>query len=229
MAIEAHPRRKPGRPARLSRDKVLASALALADAEGLAAVTMQRVARTLRAEPMSLYRHVRNKDDLLDGLVDLVYAEIELPSPDEPWRPAMRRRAISARRVLLTHSWAVSLMESRSHPGPANLAHHEAVVGNLFNAGFSAAMAVRAYNLVDSYIYGFTLQEHQLPFESTQELAELAPEMLQTFPDGAYPHLETVATKLVAAGFRYADEFEYGLDLILAGIERDVSHGDPRA
>jgi AcrR family transcriptional regulator len=225
MAIEAHARRKPGRPARLSRDQVLASALALADAEGLAAVTMQRVARALRAEPMSLYRHIRNKDDLLDGLVDLVYAEIVLPSPDEPWRRAMRRRAISARDVLLDHPWAVSLMESRTHPGRANLDHHDAVVGNLFAAGFSATMAVRAYNLVDSYIYGFTLQEHQLPFESTQELGELAPEMLHAFPDGEYPNLVTVANELVAAGFRYADEFEYGLDLILDGIERDVAAG----
>ena len=223
MATEALERRRPGRPARLSRDQVLGAALALADAQGLGAVTMQRVAHALGAEPMSLYRHVRNKDDVLDGLVDLVYAEITLPAPDEPWRPAMRRRAISARAALLKHPWAVSLMESRTHPGPANLAHHDATVGNLFAAGFSATKAVRAYNLVDSYIYGFTLQEHQLPFDSTQELAELAPEMLTAFPAGQYPNLVVVATELVSAGFRYADEFEYGLDLILDGIERDQS------
>jgi AcrR family transcriptional regulator len=225
MATEAFERRRPGRPARLSRDQVLHAALALADAEGIGAVTMQRVARALGAEPMSLYRHIRNKDDLLDGLVDLVYAEITLPAPDEPWRSASRRRAISAREALVKHPWAVSLMESRTHPGPANLAHHDATVGNLFAAGFSALMAVHAYNLIDSFVYGFALQEHQLPFESTQELADLAPEMLHAFPGGQYPHLERVASELVGAGFRYGDEFEYGLDLILDGVERDLATG----
>jgi AcrR family transcriptional regulator len=223
MATDALERRRPGRPARLSRDQVLRAALSLADAEGIGAVTMQRVARALGAEPMSLYRHIRNKDDLLDGLVDLVYAEITLPHPEEPWRSATRRRAISAREALLRHSWAVSLMESRTHPGPANLAHHDATVGNLFAAGFSGPMAVHAYNLVDSFVYGFALQEHQLPFESTQDLAELAPEMLQAFPEGQYPHLERVATELVGAGFRYGDEFEWGLELILDGIERELA------
>jgi AcrR family transcriptional regulator len=221
MTTQAPPRRRPGRPARLSRDQILRAALEIADADGMGGLTMQRVARALGAEPMSLYRHVRNKDDLLDGLIDLVYAEIVLPSPDEPWRAAMRRRAISARDVLIRHPWAVSLMESRTNPGPANLAHHDAVVANLFASGFDGVEATHAYNLVDSLIYGFTLQEHQLPFETTQELATLPAELLQTFPDGAYPNLERVGRELVGAGFRYADEFEYGLDLILDGIERD--------
>jgi AcrR family transcriptional regulator len=225
MAIEGSGRRRPGRPARLSRDGILRAALEIADAEGISAVTMQRVARASNAEPMSLYRHVRNKEDLLDGLVDLVYTEIDLPTPDEPWRAAMRRRAISARDALLRHPWAVSLMESRAHPGPANLAHHDAVVANLFAGGFNAMTAVRAYNLVDSYIYGFTLQVHQLPFDPSQQLAELPAEMLTAFPAGQYPNLETVARDLVAAGFRYIDEYEAGLDLILDGIERGRPSG----
>ena len=218
-------RRRPGRPARLSRDSVLLAALAIADADGIDAMTMQRVARRLGAEPMSLYRHVRNKEDLLDGLVDLVYAEIWIPAPTDPWQDAVRRRAGSAREVLLRHPWAVGLLESRAHPGPANLAHHDAVVSNLIAAGFTAANSTHAYNLVDSYVFGFAIQEVSLPIAATQDLSTVAPEMLAAFPSGRYPNLEAVAEELAAAGFRYADEFDYGLDLVIDTIERNV----PRA
>jgi AcrR family transcriptional regulator len=220
LNAEAPPRRRPGRPARLNRDQVLRAALEIADQDGLDAVTMQRVANAIGAEPMSLYRHVRNKDDLLDGLVDLVFAEIDVPSPAQGWRAAMRRRATSARQVLRRHRWAVGLMESRSHPGPATLAHHDAVLGILLGAGFSPEAATRAYNLVDSYVYGFSLQEQSLPIADPDDLVEIAPEMLAQYEAGAYPNLATVATALVASGFRYADEFEPGLDLILDGLER---------
>ena len=220
MATNATGRRRAGRPARLSRDQVLNAALEIADADGIEAVTMQRVAHAIGAEPMSLYRHVANKDDLLDGLVDLVYAEIAVPSPDEPWRAASRRRATSAREVLRRHSWAIVLMESRARPGPANLAHHDAVLANLFAAGFSPGQATRVYNLIDSYIYGFAIQEKTLPISSEAELATLGPEMLNQFGPDAYPHLAAVAEALIGAGFRYADEFEPGLDLILDGLER---------
>ncbi len=220
MTAEAPSRRGPGRPPRLSREQVLAAALSIADAEGIEAVTMGRVARSVGAEPMSLYRHVQNKEDLLDGLVDLVFAEMELPSPTEPWRDGARRRAISARLVLRRHPWAVALLESRLHPGPANLAHREAVLTNLFAAGFSPTMATRAYNILDSYIYGFALQEHTLPVADPEDLVEIAPEMLAQYAEGRFPNLARVATELVASGFRYADEFEPGLDLILDGLER---------
>jgi AcrR family transcriptional regulator len=220
MTTEAPARRGPGRPARIDRDQVLRAALDLADRNGLEAVTMQRVARAVGAEPMSLYRHVRNKDDMLDGLVDIVFARIDVPTADEPWREAMRRRATSARQVLRRHPWALGLLESRSQPGPANLAHHEAVLANLFRAGFSPAAAVRAYNLVDSYVYGFALQEHTLPIADPDDLVEVAPEMLAQYAAGKYPNLAAVATELVASGFRYGDEFEPGLDLILEGLER---------
>ena len=131
--------RRPGRPARLSRAQILGAALELADRDGLEAVTMQRIARAIGAEPMSLYRHVRNKEDLLDGLVDLVFAEIELPSPEDPWKVAMRRRAVSVREALGRHPWAIGLMESRTHPGPATLAYHNALLANLIRPyrGFS--------------------------------------------------------------------------------------------
>jgi hypothetical protein len=170
---------------------------------------------------MSLYRHVTNKDDLLDGLTDLVFAEIEDPSPDAPWREAMRRRALSAREVLLRHPWAVGLLESRMHPGPANLAHHDAVLANLFAAGFTSATATHAANLLDSFVYGFVIQETTLPVSTPEQLQELGPEILAAYPAGVYPNLERAARELIGAGFRYADEFMYGLDLILDGLERD--------
>lgn len=219
MDNAARDRRRSGRRARLSRDRILRAALELADQDGIEAVTMQRVGHVLGAEAMSLYRHVENKDDLLDGLVDLVFAEVSLPSPDEAWRDAMRRRAVSMREALLRHPWAVGLLESRSHPGPTTLAHHEACLATLFAAGFSPALATRVYNILDSYVYGFALQESTLPIDTSESLGELAPEILAQYTSGRYPHLEAVAQALVASGFRYADEFLPGLDLILDALE----------
>jgi AcrR family transcriptional regulator len=212
--------RRPGRPARLSRDRVLRAAMDLADEGGLEAVTMQRIGEQVGAEAMSLYRHVRNKDDLLDGIVDLVFAEIELPPAGVGWKTAMRERAGSARSVLARHPWAVGLMESRSQPGPANMGHHDAVLGILFAAGFSGLDATHAYNLLDSYIYGFALQERGLPFGNQEELAELGDSMFQELPAGMFPNLQRVAGELIESRFDYADEFEFGLDLILDALER---------
>ena len=210
--------RRPGRPARLSREGVLRAALAVADDGGLEALTMQRIAEQVDAEAMSLYRHVRNKEDLLDGLVDIVYAEMELPRPGSDWRTAMRDRATSARDVLRRHPWAISLMESRSSPGPANLRHHDAVSAALLDAGFSSVETTHAYNLLDSFIYGFVIQETTLPFGTPEEM-EVAASMLHGSSPDEYPHLRQIATELLAGGFAYADEFEFGLDLILDGLE----------
>jgi AcrR family transcriptional regulator len=209
-----------GRSARLSRDRVLQAAVALADADWMEALTMRNLARTVDAEAMSLYRHVRDKDDILDGIVDLVYAEIPLPGPGTPWLAAMRERAVATRAVLRRHRWAVGLMESRRLPGPANLRHHDAVVGILTGAGFDARSATHAYNVIDSYIYGFVLQELSLPFGSADEMAEVGAEMLAGADPDAYPNLARVTTELLAAGFDYADEFEIGLDLVLDAIRR---------
>jgi len=220
--MEAIANRRPGRPARLSRESVLRAAVNVADEGGLDALTMQRVGEQVGAEAMSLYRHVRNKEDLLDGIVDLVYAEMELPPAGAEWRSAMRDRAISAREVLRRHPWALSLVESRSSPGPANLRHHDAVSGVLLAAGFSSAMTTHAYNLLDSYIYGFVLQETTLPFATQEEMGAMAESMMGDAWE-IYPNLGRVASELMAAGFAYADEFEYGLDLILDGIERAVA------
>lgn len=205
---------------RLSRGQVLEAAMAIADAEGIGALTMRRIGERLGAEAMSLYRHARDKDDILDGLVDLVYAEIEVPRRGTDWKGAMRRRAISARDALSRHPWAIALMESRTHPGPANLRHHDAVLGVLGEAGFSSATATHAYNLLDSYIYGFALQEKSLPFGSAEELAAMGEDFLRQIPPDEYPHLARVARELLEARFDYAKEFEVGLELILDGIER---------
>lgn len=219
MATDAP--RRPGRPARLSRSQVLRAALEIADRAGLASVTMQRVATALGAEPMSLYRHVANKDDLLDGLIDLVFAEIALPAGDEPWRAALRRRAVSLRQVLLRHPWAIGLMESRMGPGPATLRHHDAAIGCLREAGFSLPMAAHAYALLDSYVYGFALQQAHLPFRTPEEAAAMAAVFLQQFPVGEYPHLaEFTVRHVLQPGYDFGEEFAFGLDVILDGIER---------
>jgi AcrR family transcriptional regulator len=209
-----------GRRARLTRDRIVAAAMELADAEGIDAVTMRGVARRLGAEAMSLYRHVRDKDEILDALVDEVYAEIALPRPGTPWIDAMRDRANATREVLLRHQWSVGLMESRRHPGPANLRHHDAVVAFLVGAGFDARTTTHVYNLLDSYIYGFVLQELSLPFGSSEEMEAIGAELLGGADPDAYPHLAQASAELLAGGFDYADEFAVGLELVLDAITR---------
>jgi AcrR family transcriptional regulator len=206
---------------RLSRDKVLRAAMAVAEAGGLETLTMRTLGQELGVGPMALYRHVANKDDLVDGIVDLVFAEVVVPETGADWKVAMRERAISLRDVLSRHRWAVGLMESRTNPGPANLRHHDAVIGNLRAAGFDMAMAAHAYSLLDSYIYGFAQTQMNLPFESTDDIVELSQSMLQPFPLNAFPNLAAFITEhAMKPGYDFADEFEYGLDLILDGIER---------
>ena len=209
------------RRAPLSRDKVLRAAMAVADAGGLETLTMRTLGQELGVGPMALYRHVANKDDMVDGIVDLVFAEIVVPEADADWNMAMRERAISLREVLSRHRWAVGLMESRANPGPANLRHHDAVIGSLRAAGFDMAMAAHAYSLLDSYIYGFAQTQMNLPFESTADIAEVAQEMLQPFPLNAYPNLAAFITEhAMKPDYDYANEFEFGLDLILDGLEQ---------
>jgi AcrR family transcriptional regulator len=204
----------------LNRDRVVVEAVAHADSNGTDGLTMRSLAGVLGVAPMALYRHVANKDDLIDGMVDVVFAEIDLPAATAGWKVAMGRRALSAREVLARHRWAIPLLESRTHPGPASLRHHDAVLAVLRGAGFSSVTATHAFNLLDSYIYGFVLQETNLPFSGPDELAEVGAAMLEHMPADQYPHLVEVATELIAAGFDYAAEFEYGLDLLLDAIER---------
>jgi AcrR family transcriptional regulator len=215
-----------GRPATrsrtpLSRERVLKTALALADASGIESLTMRKLGEAVGVEAMSLYNHVPSKGDLLDGLTDLVFSEIELPSGADGWKTAMRQRAISARAVLSRHRWAIGLMESRTSPGPATLRHHDAVIGCLRKAGFPVALAAHAYSALDSYIYGFALQEASLPFDTSEQTSELAQAMVAQFPADEYPHLaEFTFSHVLRPGYDYGSEYEFGLDLILDGLER---------
>ena len=199
---------------------MLHAAVALADNTELDAFSMRGLAQELGVVPMALYKHVANKDGLLDGMVDIVFGEIEAPSAEVDWRTALRRRAISAREALKRHSWAIGLMESR-HPGPANLRNHNAVMGCLREAGFPFEMAIHAYSVQDAYIYGFALQEKDLGFQTPQSAGEAAQRRAETI--GAlddYPYLAEVVTKLPETGYDNAVEFAWGFDLILDGLAR---------
>jgi AcrR family transcriptional regulator len=205
----------------LSRERVLRVAVAFADESGIASLTMRKLGEALGVEAMSLYNHVANKDELLDGMVDLVFGEIDLPSGATDWKAAMRERAISARHALSRHPWAIGLMESRTSPGPATLRHHDRVLGSLRGAGFSIAMAAHAFSVLDSYIYGFALQEASLPFDSAEETVEVAQTILAQFPRDEYPHLaELTVEHVLQPGYDYGNEYEFGLDLILDGLDR---------
>jgi AcrR family transcriptional regulator len=217
------PPTKPAREVRtpLSRERVLCAGLIFADANGIGSLTMRKLGETLGVEAMSLYNHVANKDELLDGMVDLVFGEIELPSPETDWKAAMRERAVSAREALSRHRWAIALMSSRTSPGPATLRHHNAVIGSLREAGFSVELAAHAFSALDSYIYGFALQEASLPFDTEEETAEVAEMIFKQFRPDEYPHLtELTVEHVLKPGYDYGDEFEFGLDLILDGLER---------
>ena len=207
----------------LSRQRVLRAAVAFADGSGIGSLTMRKLGQALGVEAMSLYNHVANKDELLDGMVDLVFSEIDLPPGGADWRAAMRRRAVSARQALSRHPWAIGLMESRTSPGPATLRHHDAVIGSLREAGFSIEMAAHAYSVLDSYIYGFALQEASLPFDTAEETAEMTHIILEHLLPDEYPHLtELVTGHVLQPGYDYGNEFEFGLDLILDGLQRAV-------
>ena len=212
---------RPQRRAPLTRERVLEAAVKLADQGGLEALSMRKLGQALGVEAMALYYHFANKERVLDGIVDLVYDEIELPTIGADWKIAMRRRAISVRDALLRHRWAIGLMESRKNPGAANLRHHDAVIGSLRAAGFDMAATATAYSLLDSYIYGFALTKMSLPFEDTTDIVEMAESMLEPFPLGEYQNLADFLTEhAMQPGYDYADEFEYGLDVILDGLER---------
>jgi len=205
----------------LSRDQVLQAAVALADEGGIEALSMRKLGQVLGVEAMSLYNHVANKSDLLDGMIDIVFSEIGLPAGDSGWKQAMRQRAISAREVLGRHHWAIGLMESRRSPGAATLRHHDAVLGCLRRAGFPVDLTAHAYSLLDSYIYGFALQEASLPFDTTGETAEVTQQIAEQMPAGEYPYLAEMATEhVMQPGYHYGEEFEIGLALILDALER---------
>ena len=208
----------------LSRDRVLRAAVAVADGGGLGGLTIRSLATQLDVKPMSVYYYVANKNEILDGIVDLVFGEIELPSPGGDWRAEIRKRARSAREVLRRHPWAIALMESRTSPGPATLRHHDANLGTLRAAGFSVVMTAHAYALLDAFVYGFAVQEAGLPFEGSEDAAEVAGGMMEQFASGQYPHLTELATEhVLQPGYVFGDEFDFGLELILDGLARSLA------
>ena len=205
---------------KLSKQRVVLEAVGLADREGVDGLSMRRLAAVLGAGAMSLYHYVANKEELLDAMIDIVFEEIELPTDATDWQSAMRQRAISTRQVLARHPWAIGLLESRTSPGPANLRHHEAVTACLRRAGFSVFMATHANWLLDSYVYGFALQESSLPFDTADEFADTTEDVfLPQLPPDQFPYLNESAAALVAAGYDPAEEFIFGLDLVLAALE----------
>jgi len=221
MAIRARESTKRRVP--LNRERVLRAAIALADQGGFESLTMRKLAKELGVEAMSLYNHVASKDDLLDGMVDLVFSEIEPPPTDGDWKTAMRKRAVSTREALARHRWAIGLMEGRTNHGPANLSVHNAVLGCLRAAGFSLEMTVHAYSVQDAYIYGFALQERDMSSESADHFAEEAQRQMHEYQAvlAEYPHLvEVVGGHVAKSGYDYATEFVFGLDLILDGLDK---------
>src|SRR5918911_4423954 len=208
VSVAAHTDQGVAPRTRLTRERVLLAAVDLADRGGVEALSMRKLGQALGVEAMSLYNHVTNKDDLLDGMVDLVFGEIGLPATGADWKTAMRGRAMAARAALSRHPWAIGLMESRSRPGPETLRHHDAVLGSLREAGFSIEAAAHAYSILDSYIYGFTLNEQSLPLEASEDVAELGRDILHGVPITAYPHLaEFISEHAMRPGYSYGDEF----------------------
>jgi AcrR family transcriptional regulator len=202
---------------------VLQGAMAVADAGGIAALTIPTLAEQLGVKPMAVYGHVANKDEIIDGIVDLVFGEIEVPRTDGDWREELRRRSVSARAVLRQHPWAIPLMQSRTAPGPHTLRHLDAVIGTLRQAGFSLEQTAHAYALLDSYLYGFAMSEASLPINGPDTVAEVAESMMLPELFGDYPHLmEFGSEHVMSPGYDFGEEFEVGLEVVLDGLARMV-------
>lgn len=212
-------RNTPSRPP-LTRDRVLQAAVDLADRRGLDSLTMRRLGADLGVEAMSLYKHIANKDGILDGMVEVVIGEIEVPAVDHEWREAMGLRAISAREVLGRHSWAIGMLETRGATGPTAMRYLDAILGNLRSAGFSIENATHALWLLDSYVYGHVVQETSLPLTNPEEMSAAATSVLENSTMDDFPNLMEAEQHAIKSGYSFDSEFEFGLDLILDGLER---------
>jgi len=212
---------KPARKS-LTEALIIEGAVKLADEIGVDALTIRKLATALTVKPMTIYHYVPNKESIIDGMVDMVFSEIDLPPPaDADWKSAIRKRSASARTVLGKHPWAVPLMESRRAPGPATLQHHDAVLGCLRSGGLSVKMTAHAYALIDAFIYGFAIQEASLPATTGEEMSDMVDVIIETLPADKYPHLMELTTEhILQPGYDFGNEFEFGLDLILEGLDR---------
>jgi AcrR family transcriptional regulator len=207
----------------LTKERVLQAAVELADRDGLDALTMRRLGADLGVEAMSLYKHVANKEGILDGIVELVVGEIEMPSGGDDWKEAMRGRAISAREVLSRHSWAIGLLEARGSTGPTALRYTDAILGHLRAAGFSIENAAHAFWLLDSYVYGHVVQEISMPLGTSEEMTESAARAVKEVIATEYPHLVEMEEHALSFKYSFDHEFEFGLDLILDALDRLVT------
>lgn len=216
----------PPRP-RLTKERVLQAGVDLADRDGIAALTMRRLGAELGVEAMSLYKHVANKEEILDGIAELVVGQIELPDDGADWKEAMRRRARSAREVLTRHPWAIGLLESRGSKGRTALRYLESILGTLRAAGFSIENAAHAFWLLDSYVYGHIIQETSLPLSTSEEASEQTGSMLEQITVEEFPRLVELGGHAVRSGFSLDGEFEYGLDLILDALGRTATAPSP--
>ena len=204
----------------LSRERVLRAAVGLADQSGIESLTMRRLGQELGVEAMSLYNHVANKDDILDGIADLIVSDIDVPAAGTDWRTAMRQRAISAHEVLLAHPWAAQLIMSRFNIGPGMTRYLDATLGRLREGGFSVTGALDAWHALDSHLYGFTLQQLNLPFEA-EEAQQVSASVLAQLPADQFPHVVEVITEIMRSG--RTEDFEFGLDLILDGLQQTLA------
>lgn len=208
----------------LTSTRVLDGAITLADRVGIEQFTIRKLAAELDVKPMTIYHHVPTKEAILDGMVDVVFGEIDLPSAEADWKPAIRERCISMRAVLARHPWAAPLMESRTNPGPATLRHHDAVLGCFRRGGLSVAMTANAYAIVDSYVYGFALQEANLPFGGSEDIGELAESIVEPLPADEYPNLVELTTDhVLQPGYSFGSSFGLGLNLLLDGLDAAAS------
>lgn len=214
--------------AQLTRERVFETAVRLADESGVEALTMRKLAQKLGVEAMSLYHHVADKEAILDGMVEAVFAEIALPEGLD-WRSAMSARAEALRAALVRHSWSVFLLDSRRNPGEATLTHQDWMLGTLYEGGFSVPLAAHAVALLDSYIYGFAVQEVSLPFDTSEMVEEVVSEMLAQMSTDTYPNLTIMARDYaMKPGYAFANEFAFGLELILDGLDK-ARKADKRA
>ncbi|MDO5495233.1 MAG: TetR/AcrR family transcriptional regulator C-terminal domain-containing protein [bacterium] len=205
----------------LTRERVVAAAMALADRDGLESLSMRALARELGIEAMSLYHHVKNREDLLDALVDAVYSEFRTPQIGAPWREEMEARAHSAREVILRHPWCITLMNNRGTPGLATVQHLDAVIGCLREGGLSLEVTAHAFALMDAYIYGFLIQEVALPFSEEEGASEVADWMERQLYFDTFPHIAGLARHhALAPDYAFGNEFGWGLTAVLDAIER---------
>ncbi len=211
----------------LNRERVLTAAAEIADERGVGAVTMRELASRLGVEAMSLYNHVTNKDDILDGMVDLVMEELDLPTDIDDWREAMRRRAVSAHEVFGRHPWLPALLDSRESSGPSRLRYYDWVLGHLLGAGFSIEGAARAFSLLDSYVYGFGIQQFNFSADGDAPPEEMAEAILAFVPVDQYPHLHRMASHAMKSGYDGEADFAFGLEIILDGLQRALDHERP--